>query len=44
MSRQPREVYGFGKALPTRRGGLPRLAAIALVAIILGVLAGVLWK
>jgi hypothetical protein len=38
MNRQPREVYGFGPALPTRSDRLVRLARIVIVSAIAGVL------
>lgn len=44
MSRQPREVYGFGPALPTRSDRLVRLARIVIVSAIAGVTLALLWN
>lgn len=40
MKRQAREVYGFGQRLETRSATLAR---VVLLAVVLGILAGVVW-
>lgn len=42
MTRQPREVYGFGPRLPTRSDRLSRLAWIVILAAVAGTLMAVL--
>lgn len=43
MKTTARESYGFGPRLSTRKDRLSKVAAIAIVACILGLLGGALW-
>ncbi len=43
MKRQPLEVYGFGARMKRRGDPAATLARVALLAVVLGLLAGVVW-